>query len=114
MKLLLHENLSRRLVVPLSAPCPGTTHVVFAGLERASDEQVWAYARDQGFVIVTKDDDFSALAALRGRPPQVIKLTLGNVDNATALAALIDHKETVLARLSETDVTLVELTSEHS
>jgi len=37
MKLLLDENLSRRLVPFLQAASPGSTQVALEGLERASD-----------------------------------------------------------------------------
>ena len=37
MKLLLDENLSRRVAALLDASFPGTTHVVLVGLERADD-----------------------------------------------------------------------------
>jgi predicted nuclease of predicted toxin-antitoxin system len=35
-------------------------HVRAFGLVRASDEEVWAFARGQGFAVVTKDEDFAA------------------------------------------------------
>lgn len=40
--------------------------------------QVWEYARANGCTIVTKDSDFNDLAALRGSPPKVVWLRLGN------------------------------------
>ena len=49
MKLLLDENLSRRLVPALEALYPGSAHVSAAGLDRADDEAVWRHARERGF-----------------------------------------------------------------
>ncbi len=63
MKLLLDENLSPRLVNRLSLLFPGLTHVRHVGLEQADDQQIWHYARDNTFVIVTADADFGAGAA---------------------------------------------------
>ncbi len=57
MKLLLDENLSRRLVPALQEQFPGSSQVVLLGLEQASDPELWEYAREHDFVIVTKDDD---------------------------------------------------------
>lgn len=37
MKLLLDENISFRLVAPLQASFPGSSHVGAEGLERATD-----------------------------------------------------------------------------
>jgi predicted nuclease of predicted toxin-antitoxin system len=61
MKLLLDENLSRRLVPFLQHDYPGTSQVVLLGLESASDRVVWQRAKDDGYVIVTRDADFQEL-----------------------------------------------------
>jgi predicted nuclease of predicted toxin-antitoxin system len=61
MKLLLDENLSRRLVPFLQHDYPGTSQVVLLGLESASDRVVWQRAKDHGYVIVTRDADFQEL-----------------------------------------------------
>ena len=61
MKLLLDENLSRRLVPFLLHDYPGSSHVSLLGLESASDVDVWNIwntAKAQDFVIVTRDADF--------------------------------------------------------
>ena len=44
----------------------------------ADDSDVWAYARQYGFIIVSKDGDFSGRSSLYGAPPKVIWLALGN------------------------------------
>jgi predicted nuclease of predicted toxin-antitoxin system len=111
MKLLLDENLSRRLVPLLADSYPGTTHVVLVGLERATDLVVWEFAAANGCVIVTKDDDFSALAALRGHPPRVLKLTLGNSSSAQVLSTLLTHQTQIEDRFADASVALVELAS---
>lgn len=56
------------------------------------------HARDHGFVIVTKDDDFLDLAAHYGPPPVVIWLKLGNCSNARVLAAL-QSQQVVIAEM---------------
>jgi predicted nuclease of predicted toxin-antitoxin system len=92
MKLLLDENLSRRLV-PLLAPAyPGTTQVVLLGLESASDSVVWQTAKDRGFVIVTRDVDFSELSLVWGQPPKVIWLRTPNPSKAATLKILLEHR----------------------
>ena len=62
MKLLLDENLSRRLVPFLQHDYPGSSQVVLLGLESASDREVWQKAKDDGYVIVTRDTDFQELS----------------------------------------------------
>jgi len=46
MKLLLDENLSRRLVPFLQHDYPGSSQVVLLGMESATDKDVWQRARD--------------------------------------------------------------------
>ncbi len=62
MKLLLNENLSRRLVPFLLHVYPGSFHVCLIGLESASDAEVWNTAKRLEFVIVTRDADFEELS----------------------------------------------------
>jgi predicted nuclease of predicted toxin-antitoxin system len=48
------------------------------GLASAVDIEVWEYARQFGFTIVSKDTDFSQRGFLFGPPPKVIWIRLGN------------------------------------
>ena len=91
MKLLLDENLSRRLVPFLQDLFPGSSQIVLAGLERATDRQIWQFARENGFVIVTNDADFEELSILLGVPPQVIWLGGANTSKPTVLRLLTDN-----------------------
>ncbi len=95
MKLLLDENLSRRLVPFLQSAYPGSTQVVLAGLERADDRTVWRYAREHDFVIVTKDADYYDLSLLLGAPPFVIWLQTGNADKALVLSRLLESPQDI-------------------
>ena len=88
MKLLFDQNLSPKLVNRLSDLFPGSSHVQSGGLDRADDEQVWEYAQRNGFTIVTKDEDFNALSVMRGSPPKVIWLQLGNCTTTQVEAEL--------------------------
>jgi predicted nuclease of predicted toxin-antitoxin system len=55
--------------------------------------------------------DENLSSALRGHPPRVVKLTLGNSDNATVLAALLENKAQIDERFADPAVGLVELAS---
>jgi predicted nuclease of predicted toxin-antitoxin system len=72
VKLLLDENLSPRIVGAVTALCPGSAHVSSVGLRGADDARIWAYAREHGFTIVSKDNDFRQLTFLEGAPPKVV------------------------------------------
>jgi len=82
VKLLFDQNLSHRLVALLAAEFPGSQHVRDLGMAAASDPVVWAYAAKEGFVIVSKDTDFQQRAVLRGHPPKVVWVRLGNCSTA--------------------------------
>jgi len=109
MKLLLDENLSRRIVPFLQADFPGTSQVALEGLERASDLDVWRYAKDNGFVIVSKDSDFYELSLLHGTPPKVIWLQIGNVSKAAVMQLLLDRRENIERLLADPDIACVEI-----
>ena len=78
MKLLFDENLSPRLVELLAADFPGCTHIEFLGMRGATDSAVWDHARENGYTIVSKDNDFRQRAFLHGPPPKVVWLSVGN------------------------------------
>lgn len=75
-RLLLDENLSETILRTISNTYPGSAHVRLALRAGATDEEVWRFARDQGFVLVTRDEDFERLSAMRGAPPTVVWLAL--------------------------------------
>jgi predicted nuclease of predicted toxin-antitoxin system len=74
LNLLLDENLSPRLIQRLASLFPGLTHVRDIGLQRASDEIIWEWAKQNSHTIVTSDSDFVALSGSRGWPPKVVHL----------------------------------------
>lgn len=78
MKLLFDHNLSPRLANRLADLYPDSNHLFNLKLDTADDYLVWEYARKNKFVIVTKDSDFSELSLLRGFPPKVIWIRIGN------------------------------------
>jgi predicted nuclease of predicted toxin-antitoxin system len=82
MKLLFDQNLSPKLARRLADLFPDSNHVQFEGLATANDDQVWEYARLNGFAIVSKDADYNNLSVLKGSPPKVIWLVLGNCTTA--------------------------------
>lgn len=78
MKLLLDENLSPRLAESLADLYPGIEHVDQAGLSSASDDEVWSYASQNGFAIVSKDSDFAERSVLEHDPPKIVWIRIGN------------------------------------
>ena len=109
MKLLLDENLSRRLVPLLQQEFPGTTQVTLLGLESASDQVIWLRAKQDGYVVVTRDADFQELSLVWGAPPQVIRLRTPNLNRMAVLKMLLDHKAEIYQSLEIDSMSSVEL-----
>lgn len=109
MKLLFDQNLSPRLVGWLADLFPESAHVFDLGLDTASDEDLWSYARDHDFLIVSKDVDFSDLSLLRGFPPKVIWLHIGNCTTAQIESALRSHYDDIDQMNSDPSVGILSL-----
>lgn len=78
MKLLFDQNLSHKLARRLADLFPDSTHVREVGLKEAEDLAVWEYAKQRGFMIVSKDADFHQRSFVVGFPPKVMWIRLGN------------------------------------
>lgn len=78
MKLLFDENLSPKLPRLLADLFPDSLHVRDVGMKATDDPSVWDYAKDNGFMIVSKDVDMHDLSLVFGNPPKVVWLRLGN------------------------------------
>ena len=109
MRLLLDENLSVRLVDLLSESYPGSSHVTAEGLAGAPDEALWAHAARHGFALVTKDEDFHRLSVLRGAPPKVIWIRLGNCATADVARLLLFRAAQIADFVADADATFLAL-----
>lgn len=78
MKLLFDENLAPTLVQVLTDIFPQSNHVARIGLGAAPDREVWEYAREHNYILVSKDSDFHELSLLYGSPPKVVWIRRGN------------------------------------
>jgi predicted nuclease of predicted toxin-antitoxin system len=82
MKLLIDQNLSPKLVNRLTDLFPDSCHVQSVGLDCATDDVIWDFARQNGLTVVSKDEDYNNMSVVRGSPPKVIWLLLGNCTTA--------------------------------
>jgi predicted nuclease of predicted toxin-antitoxin system len=103
VKLLLDENLSRRLAPRIADLFPDSAHLATVGLLQSPDNAVWVYAKANGFSIVTADADFYELATTLGPPPKVIWLR--GCDYPTAVAEELIRSQAIRIAdfLNETD-----------
>ena len=79
MKLLFDQNISYRILKKLPVIYECSSHVIREGLINSSDLEVWEYARQHQFIIVTQDSDFNDIYLLKGFPPKILWLHTGNL-----------------------------------
>ena len=111
MKLLLDENLSRRIVPFLQIAFPGSSQVALLGLETVADAEIWRYAKENGFVIVSRDSDFHERSLIEGHPPQIVWLKIPNRSRAVVLNILLEHRIEIELALLQEDRACVEISA---
>ena len=108
MKLLLDKNLSDRIVHRIIDLYPNSDHVKTLALTNTDDVLIWEYAKENNFVIVSKDSDFHQRSLLYGYPPKLIYLRVGNSPTSKIIQILRDNFETIIEFAnSETESILV-------
>jgi len=101
MKLLFDQNISFRIVKKIQDSFPGSKQVSQVGLNQTSDINIWEYARENGFSIVTFDSDFYDLCLLRGIPPKIIWLRCGNTSTNNILLILLNEEDHIISFLTD-------------
>jgi predicted nuclease of predicted toxin-antitoxin system len=81
------------------------------GLRDAEDPEIFAAAKSQSAIVMTKDSDFVDLVDQLGPPPQIIWLTCGNTSNARLKEILLKTLITALD-LIKAGESLVEISGE--
>jgi predicted nuclease of predicted toxin-antitoxin system len=107
--LLFDEQLSEELSLLLRDVFPDSLHVRQIGAGGAPDSAVWQLAKDRGCVLVTKDEDFHRFSVLRGAPPKVVWLRLGNCTTEAVATLLRQHVADLHAFAEQTEATFLEL-----
>ncbi|MCF6222623.1 MAG: DUF5615 family PIN-like protein [Flavobacteriaceae bacterium] len=78
MKLIFDQNISFRLIKKINDIYPNAKQVRELGLENATDNEIFEYAKKNGYAIVTFDSDFCDLNIIKGYPPKIIWIRTGN------------------------------------
>lgn len=94
-KILVDENLSRRLISILEDAFPESTHVSTENLLKTLDQGIWNFALQKEYCILTKDWDYKFMSVALGCPPKVIRLNCGNKTTAH-IANLLQQKFEVI------------------
>ena len=97
MKLLLDANISWRIISVLQKTFGECIHAdeISEAKFPAKDSKIWQYAKDNGYIIVTHDNDFNDLIAIKGFPPKIIWLRSGNCSRKYTADLLVRHKQAI-------------------
>lgn len=109
MKLLFDQNLSRKLTNRLDDIFPTSSHVQLHGLAEKTDTEIWEFAKQNDFCIVTQDADFAERSRLYGSPPKVVWLRCGNAPSKQIEALIRTHEAAIRLLLDDTDLHCLEL-----
>lgn len=108
-KLLFDNNISHRVLARINPLFINSTHVMLEDLDEASDVEVWEFAKKNEYSIVTKDSDFNDLAILKGTPPKIIWLKVGNCKVSDIENILNDHVQSIKDFLEAEDSSILEI-----
>jgi predicted nuclease of predicted toxin-antitoxin system len=107
VKLLFDEYLSYRLIAQLATVFPGSQHVDLVGLHSRTDIEIWDFAGNNGFTIVTKDNDFRQRSFLNGAPPKIVWLSIGNAGTQRIARLLVDNSQIIEVFFRDADDSLL-------
>jgi predicted nuclease of predicted toxin-antitoxin system len=100
MNLLFDQNISYRITQLLDDIFPKSKHVRNLKLENSTDRQIWDYAKENDYCIVTFDSDFYDLSLVRGSPPKIVWLRMGNT-STKSLEKIIRENEILIKEFLE-------------
>ena len=95
MKLLFDQNISFRIVSKISDFFPEAKQGRKLKLVNYSDKEIWNYAKEYNYTIVTFDADFFDLSNLKGHPPKIIWLRFGNT-KTDYLVEILNSKKSII------------------
>jgi predicted nuclease of predicted toxin-antitoxin system len=109
MKLLIDENVSFRIVKQLNELFPDSVHVTDVVPPLKNDFSIYQYAKDNNFTIVTFDEDFIEIQALKGFPPKIIWLRMGNSSTLNILHKLSINVQSIKDLSNNTQLSILEI-----
>ncbi|MGM9479163.1 DUF5615 family PIN-like protein [Pedobacter sp. GSP4] len=109
MKLLFDQNISHRITKLLLADFPACDQIRRLKLENRSDKEIWTFAGQNGYVIVTFDADFYEFSNLYGHPPKIIWLRFGNNTTNGIAKTLAEKKELIDDFIKQDEFSCLEL-----
>lgn len=103
MKLLFDQNISFRVLKKIADLFPEANQVRILGLENSTDAEILQYAKANDYTIVTFDTDFYDLSLIKGTPPKIVWLRLGNISTSDLAVILRDNQELIIEFIQNSD-----------
>jgi predicted nuclease of predicted toxin-antitoxin system len=103
MKILLDQNISFKLVPKLKELFNDVFHVNDFNLIDSKDLEIWNYARNGNFSIISFDSDFYDFSLLYGYPLKIIWLRTFNQSTKNIEVLLAKFKEQIKEFLDDND-----------
>ncbi|MCZ4225305.1 DUF5615 family PIN-like protein [Pedobacter rhodius] len=109
MKLLFDQNISYRIIKLLEAEFSGCNQIRQLKLENKSDKEIWTFAGQNNFTVVTFDADFYEFSNLYGHPPKIIWLRFGNNTTLGIANALVEKKQLINDFIKQDEFSCLEI-----
>jgi predicted nuclease of predicted toxin-antitoxin system len=109
MKLLFDQNISFRILRLLPNYFTDCKHISSVGLNDCDDTEIWQYAQQNNFTIVTFDADFFDISVLKGFPPKIIWLRTGNLTTSEIANCLILNYSNMVSFIDNSDQSCLEI-----
>jgi predicted nuclease of predicted toxin-antitoxin system len=107
VKALFDANVSPALVRALNLQFPNSAHVRDVDLRTATDDEIWNYSKVNEFTIISKDTDFRERSFVRGAPPKVIWLDVGNAGTSDIIALIQRERRRIFEFEGQPDAALL-------
>jgi len=109
MKLLFDQNISFRVLRLLPDSFSDCRHVRSVGLDDCDDVKIWQFAKQNGFTIVTFDADFFDISVLRGFPPKIVWLRMGNLTTSEIAECVLFNYSDIVSFIDNSDQSCLEI-----
>jgi predicted nuclease of predicted toxin-antitoxin system len=103
MRLLFDQNISFRITKKIQSYFSDCQHVSDCNLNDCEDPDIWKFAKDNEFAIVTFDSDFYDISIINGHPPKIIWIRSGNLTTNEFVQLLIDNQSAIISFLDKDD-----------
>lgn len=109
MNLLFDQNISFRILNRINDIFPGSISVQNLEYNNPHDLDIWKFAKLNNFAIVTFDADFIDISNLRGYPPKIIWLRIGNTSTKNIADRIREEKRIIEEFLSNGENAFLEI-----